>query len=78
MYTDPQTGVSIGKGHMGSALMGSLRILVLFDRGTFWVLLLTYFYITKSAGVYLFPQSVKNVCFCSGPISVDPICPQPI
>ena len=25
----------------------------------------------------LFPQSVKNHYFCSGPISVDPICPQP-
>ena len=26
---------------------------------------------------YLFPQSVKMRNFCSGPISVDPICPQP-
>ena len=29
------------------------------------------------AGAYLFPQSVKLHYFCSGPISVDPICPQP-
>ena len=48
-----------------------------FDRGTFWVLPLTYFYISKSARAYLFPQSVKIYSFCSGPISVDPICPQP-
>ena len=26
---------------------------------------------------YLFPQSVKNHYFCSDPIRVDPICPQP-
>ena len=32
-----------GKGQTGSALVGSLQILVLFDRGTFWVLPLTYF-----------------------------------
>ena len=48
-----------------------------FDRGTFWVLPLTYFYIPKSDRVHLFPQSVKINYFCSGPISVDPICPQP-
>ena len=48
------------------------------DRGTFWVLPLTYFYLPKSARAYLFPQSVKNHYFCSGPISVDPICPQRI
>ena len=48
-----------------------------FDRGTFWVLPLAYFYLPKSAGAYLFLQSVKNSYFCSGPISVDPICPQP-
>ena len=46
-------------------------------RGTFWVLPLAYFYIPKSARAYLFPQSVKIHYFCSGPISVDPICPQP-
>ena len=26
---------------------------------------------------YLFPRSVKISYFCSGPISVDPMCPQP-
>ena len=40
--------------------------------------LLAYFYIPKSARAYLFPQSVKNHYYCSGPISLDPICPQSI
>ena len=31
----------------------------------------------KSARVCLFPQSDKNHCFCTGPISVDPIRPFP-
>ena len=48
-----------------------------FDTGTFWVLSLAYFYLTKSARAYLFSQLVKIHYFCSGPISVDPICPQP-
>ena len=61
----------LGKGQMGSTLLGSLQI-CLFDRGTFWVLPLTYLYITKSARAYLFPQSVKFHYFCSGPMSVDP------
>ena len=34
-----------GKGQMGSALMGSLQSSCFFDRGTFWVLPLTYFYL---------------------------------
>ena len=67
----------VGKGQMGSALMGSLQMSCFFDRGTFWVPPLTYFHLPKSARAYLFPQSVKTHYFCSGPISVDPICPQP-
>ena len=51
---------------------------MLFDTGTFWVLPLTYLYIPKSARAYLFPQCVKvHYLFCSGPVSVDPICPPP-
>ena len=45
--------------------------------GTFWVLPLTYFHIPQCARAYLFPLSFKNNCACSGPVSVDPICPQP-
>ena len=44
--------------------------------GTSWVLLLTYFYLPKSARAYPFPQSGKTHCFCSGPVSVDPLRPQ--
>ena len=64
----------LGKGDkMGSALMGShCRFHVFCDRGTFWVLPLTYFYLRT----YLFSQ-VKVHYFCSGPISADPVCPQP-
>ena len=47
-----------------------------FDRGTFGVLPLTYFYLPKSTKAYLFHQSVKMNYFCSGPIRVDPICLQ--
>ena len=44
---------------------------------TFWVLPLTFSYLPNSAWAYLFPQSVSIHYFCSGLISVDPICPQP-
>ena len=64
------------KGQIGSALMGSLHFLF-FDRGTFWVLPLTYFYVPKSARAYLCSQSVTIHYFRSGPISADPICRQP-
>ena len=60
----------LGKGQMGSALIGSLHLFILFDRGTFWVLPLTYFYIPRSVRAYLFPQSVNIHYFCSGPIRV--------
>ena len=70
-------GVCLGKGQMGSALMGVTANVISFDRGTFWVLMLTCFYLPKSARAYLFPQSVNIPYFCSGPISVDPIRPQP-
>ena len=49
---------------------GILQFSCLFDRGTFWVLPLTYLYLPKSAGAYLFPQSLKIHYFCSGPVSV--------
>ena len=64
-------------GLTGDTGKGELQIPCFFDRGTFWVLPLNYFYIPKHASAYLFPQSVKIHDFCSGPISVDPICPQP-
>ena len=66
------------RGQMGSAPRGSLQFSCFFGGGTFWVLPLAYFYLPKSARAYLLPQSVEvRYYFCSGPASVDPICPQP-
>ena len=66
------------RGTNGVSTNGVTAIFMLFDRGTFWVLPLTYFYLPQSARTYFsFYQSVKNRYFRSGPISVDPICPQP-
>ena len=64
---------------MGSTLMNwvAANFAISFDRGTFRVLPLAYFSLPKSARAYLFPQSVNMHYFCSCPISVDPICPQP-
>ena len=59
------------KGTNGVSTDGVTATFIFFDRGTFWVLPLTYSYIPKSS------QSVKTHYFCSGPISVDPTCPQP-
>ena len=56
---------------------GVTAFLLFVDRGAFWVLPLTYFFLPISARAYLFPQSVQIPYFCSGPICVDPICPQP-
>ena len=63
------------KGTTGVSTNGVTANFMLFARGTFWVLLLTFLYLPRSARAYLFLQSVKLHYFCSGPISVDPICP---
>ena len=83
----PPCGEAARKGRNGECpraqfrqvQMGSVTATIScsFDRGTFGVLPLTYFYFPKSAMAYLFLQSVKMHYFCSGPIGVDPICPQP-
>ena len=67
------------RGTNGIGTNGVTANLLFFDRGAFWVLPLTYFYLPKSARAHahLFRQSVKMCCFCSRPISVVPICPQP-
>ena len=65
------------KGTNGVSTIGVTANLMFSDRGTFWVLPLTYFYPPGNARAYLFPQSVKIHYFCSGPVSVDPTCPQP-
>ena len=66
------------KGTNGFGTNGVTANLMFFDTGTFWVLPLTYFYLPRSARAYLFPQSVEINYLCSGPISADPTCPQPI
>ena len=65
------------KGTGGVSTNGVTANLSCFDSGTFCVLPLTYSYLPKSDKVYLFPPSIKIPYLCSGPISSDPICPQP-
>ena len=65
------------KGTNGVSTNGAAANFIFFDRGTFWVPTLTYLYFPKSARAYLFPQSVRIHYFCSGPISVGPVCPPP-
>ena len=72
----PPCACSDRKGTNGVSANGVTAFFLFFGRGTFWILPLTYFYLPKSARAYPFPQSVRIHYFCSGPISVDPICPQ--
>ena len=58
---------------MGSALMGSLQISMWFDRGTFWVLPLTYFCLPKGARTYLFFHNLsKLMTFAAAPLVLTP------
>ena len=66
----------IRKGINRVSTNGVTADFMFFVRGT-WVLPLTYFGFPKSAWACRFPQSDKLNYFCSGPMSVDPICPQP-
>ena len=59
IFGSPCGGTVVGKGQMGSALMGSLQISCFLTEGLFGYPL-TYFYLSKSARAYLFPQSVKS------------------
>ena len=61
------------KGTNGFGTNGVTANFSFFERGTFWVLPLTYFCLPKSARAYLFSQSVKTPYFRSSPIGVDPI-----
>ena len=68
----------VRKGPDGVGTHGVDALLPLFgQRDFFRVLPLAYFCLPESARVYSFPQSVTIHYFCSGPISLDPICPQP-
>ena len=59
------------------SIIGVTANFMFFDKGTFWVLLSIYFYLPEVPGRTFFHQSVEIHYFCSGPISVDPVCPQP-
>ena len=68
----------IGKGHMGSALMGSLQSSCFLTEGLLGVLPVNLLLSSqKWQGVPFFPNLSRIHYFCSDPISVDPIFPQP-
>ena len=61
------------KGTNGVSTNGvTANCMFLFDRGTFWVLPLTYFYLPKSARAYLFPRSAKMHDFSATPLVLTP------
>ena len=64
------------KGTNGVSTDGVTANFMSFDRGTFCVLPLTYFYLPKSARRTFFPN-LSNSLLLLRPISVDPVCPQP-
>ena len=66
----------VGKGQTGSALMGSLRFVMFFDRGTFWVTSVNLRLSSKKCQGVPFSPIHRIRYFCSDPISVDLICPQ--
>ena len=43
-----------------------------FDRGSFWVLPLTYFYLPRKCQGVLFPQSIKIITFAAAPLVLSP------
>ena len=66
-----------GEVRNGVSMNGVTANFVFLTEGFLGALPLTYFCIPKSARAYLLPQSIKMCYFCSGSISVDPMCPQP-
>ena len=57
------------KGTNAVSTNGVTAICMFFDRGTFWVLPLSHFYIPKRARAHLFPQSVKQIItFAAAPL----------
>ena len=50
----------------------NLLLLYAFDRGTFSVFLLTYFYISKSARAYFFPNLSQFITFAAAPLVLTP------
>ena len=65
------------KGTNGVSTNGVTANLMLFDRGTFWVIPLTYFDLYKKCQGVPFSPVCQNSLPLQRPISVDIICPQP-
>ena len=67
-----------GKGHMGSALIGSLQCYVFWQRDFGGIPVNICFIFPKVPGRTFFPKLSKFITFAAAPLnSVDPICPQP-
>ena len=71
------------KGTNGVSTNGVTANFMFFDRGTFWVFPLTYFYHPQSAMAYLFhnlsivPQSDKIITFAAAPLLLTQFVLQP-
>ena len=56
-----RAGPSVSRrGVDGVSTNGVTANSLFFDRGAFWVLPITYFYLPRRARAYLFPQAVKH------------------
>ena len=65
------------KGTIGVSSNGvTANVVFFFDRGTFWVLPVNLLLSPQKSQGIPFSPTCRNY-FCSGPISVDPICLQP-
>ena len=63
----------VGECQMGSVLMGSLQMSCFIDRGTFWVLPLTYFIFPKVPGRTFSPNRSKFITFAAAPLVLTPV-----
>ena len=63
----PAKEILIGKVQNGVSAHGFTANFVFFDRGTFWVLPLTYSYLPKSARCTFFPSLSKIITSAAAP-----------
>ena len=66
----------VGKGQMGSALMGSLQISCFVDTGDFWGTPVKLLVFSQKCQGVPFSPICQNGLLLQRPISVDHICPQ--
>ena len=69
--------ILIGKGQIGFRTNGVTANFVFLTEGLLGYSRQPTFYLPRSASPYLFSPICQKYYFCSGPISADPICPQP-